>query len=106
MDQTWPVEAAVEVVLPCLNEAPALPWVLRRIPLGYRALVVDNGSTDGSPELARRLGARVVSCAQRGYGAACHTGLTAATATYVVFMDCDGVSIRPSSRPGRSGAGR
>ncbi|GCB43910.1 hypothetical protein SNL152K_1195 [Streptomyces sp. NL15-2K] len=38
----------VDVVLPCLNEAEALPWVLDRIPPGWRALVVDNGSTDGS----------------------------------------------------------
>ena len=49
---------AVDVVLPCLNEIEALPWVLARIPPGMSALVVDNGSTDGSTELAVRMGAR------------------------------------------------
>ncbi|MEU5211605.1 glycosyltransferase [Streptomyces sp. NPDC020742] len=53
----------VDVVLPCLNEAQALPWVLDRIPPGWRAIVVDNGSTDGSPEIARSLGAYVVRAA-------------------------------------------
>jgi glycosyltransferase involved in cell wall biosynthesis len=47
--------AGVEVVLPCLNEKGALPWVLSRVPEGYRAIVVDNGSTDGSAELAASL---------------------------------------------------
>ncbi|MER6563432.1 glycosyltransferase, partial [Streptomyces sp. NPDC001027] len=50
----------VDVVLPCLNEAEALPWVLSRIPAGWRAIVVDNGSADGSADLARRLGTAVV----------------------------------------------
>jgi glycosyltransferase involved in cell wall biosynthesis len=43
-----------DVVLPCLDEAVALPWVLSRIPTGYRAIVADNGSTDGSADIARR----------------------------------------------------
>ena len=80
----------IDVVLPCLDEADALPWVLDRIPEGARAIVVDNGSTDGSGALARRLGATVVESPTRGYGAACHTGLLAATAPYVAFCDCDG----------------
>ncbi|NEC34979.1 glycosyltransferase family 2 protein, partial [Streptomyces rubrogriseus] len=79
----------VDVVLPCLNEAGALPWVLARIPAGWRALVVDNGSTDGSADLARSLGATVVTEPRRGFGAACHAGLTAATADVVCFCDCD-----------------
>ncbi|WP_020477431.1 glycosyltransferase family 2 protein [Streptomyces sp. SS] len=79
----------VDVVLPCLNEAEALPWVLARIPAGWRALVVDNGSTDGSAELARSLGATVVAESRRGFGAACHAGLLAAEAEYVCFCDCD-----------------
>ena len=49
---------SVTVVLPCLDEAAALPGVLAAVPEGWRALVVDNGSRDGSPELAARLGAR------------------------------------------------
>ncbi|MGH4028865.1 glycosyltransferase [Actinomycetota bacterium Odt1-20B] len=79
----------VDLVLPCLNEAEALPWVLERIPPGWRPLVVDNGSTDGSPDLARELGATVVHEPRRGFGAACHAGLTAATAPIVCFCDCD-----------------
>ncbi|MER5729020.1 glycosyltransferase family 2 protein [Streptomyces sp. NPDC002138] len=79
----------VDVVLPCLNEAEALPWVLARIPAGWRALVVDNGSTDGSAEIARSLGATVVTESRRGFGAACHAGLLAAEAEVVCFCDCD-----------------
>lgn len=85
----------VDVVLPCLNEAAALPWVLGRVPAGWRALVVDNGSTDGSAEIARALGADVVREPRRGFGAACHAGLTAATADVVCFCDCD-ASLDPS----------
>ena len=102
--------ATVDVVLPCLNEAEALPWVLARIPPTWRALVVDNGSTDGSPELARALGATVVRETRRGFGAACHAGLTAATADIVCFCDCD-ASLDPSLlvpfvREVRDGRGR
>lgn len=79
----------LDIVLPCLDEAGALPWVLERIPYRMRAIVVDNGSRDGSPDLARSLGAMVVECTQRGYGAACHAGLEAADAEFVAMMDCD-----------------
>ncbi|TGN79573.1 glycosyltransferase family 2 protein [Streptomyces bauhiniae] len=79
----------VDVVLPCLDEAEALPWVLARIPAGWRAIVVDNGSTDGSAEVARALGATVVREERRGFGAACHAGLLAATADIIGFCDCD-----------------
>ncbi|MGW1131918.1 glycosyltransferase family 2 protein [Streptomyces griseoluteus] len=79
----------VDVVLPCLDEAEALPWVLARIPAGWRAIVVDNGSTDGSAEVARALGATVVREERRGFGAACHAGLLAAGADLVCFCDCD-----------------
>jgi glycosyltransferase involved in cell wall biosynthesis len=81
--------ADVDVVLPCLDEAEALPWVLERIPPGWRAIVVDNGSTDGSDRIARGLGATVVHEERRGFGAACHAGLLAAEAEYVCFCDCD-----------------
>jgi glycosyltransferase involved in cell wall biosynthesis len=80
---------SVDLVLPCLNEAAALPWVLERLPAGVRAVVVDNGSTDGSAEVAAGLGAIVVLCEPRGYGAACHAGLEAAEAEVVAFMDAD-----------------
>lgn len=92
---TSPSSLSVDVVLPCLDEASALPWVLGRIPPGWRAIVVDNGSRDGSAELARSLGATVVQEQRRGFGAACHAGLTAATADLVCFLDCDG-SLDPA----------
>ncbi|ADD42597.1 glycosyltransferase family 2 protein [Stackebrandtia nassauensis] len=78
-----------DVILPCLNEAEALPWVLERIPVRFRPIVVDNGSTDGSADLAASLDATVVTETRRGFGAACHAGLEAATADIVCFCDCD-----------------
>src|ERR1700749_1813046 len=60
------------VIFPCLNEAGALPWILGRMPEGFRPIVVDNGSTDGSALLAESLGATVVSEPRRGHGAAAH----------------------------------
>jgi glycosyltransferase involved in cell wall biosynthesis len=88
-----------DVVLPCLDEAAALPWVLSRLPAGFRAIVADNGSTDGSPGLAAELGATVVVQPRRGFGAACWAGLAAATDDIVCFMDCDG-SLDPADLPG------
>jgi len=79
----------IEVILPCLNEVQGLSWVLDRMPAGMAALVVDNGSDDGSAELAASHGARVIRASQRGYGAACHAGLLGATAPVVAVMDCD-----------------
>lgn len=87
-----------DLVLPCLNEAAALPWVLDRVPEGWRAVVVDNGSGDGSAEIARAHGARVVHEPRRGFGAACHAGLTAAEAELVAFCDCD-ASLDPAELP-------
>src|SRR5919197_851258 len=89
---------AVDVVLPCLNEAAALPGVLGALPEGYRAIVVDNGSTDGSPEVAARFGARVVHEPRKGYGAAVHTGLERAESEIVCFLDADG-SLDPGELP-------
>ena len=88
----------VDVVLPCLDEAEALPYVLGRMPEGYRAIVVDNGSSDGSGRIAAGLGATVVTEQRRGFGAACHAGLSAATAAVVCFCDCDG-SLDPRQLP-------
>jgi len=87
-----------DVVLPCLDEAAALPWVLSRLPDGYTAIVADNGSTDGSAQIARECGARVVDVPQRGFGAAAHAGLLAATDDVVCFMDAD-ASLDPRQLP-------
>jgi glycosyltransferase involved in cell wall biosynthesis len=86
------------VILPVLDEAQALPWVLSRMPDGYVALVVDNGSIDGSARIAAAHGARVVHEPRRGFGAACHAGLVAAPDGLVCFMDCD-ASLDPGDLP-------
>lgn len=80
------------VVIPVLNEAAALPAVLAAMPPGYTAVVADNGSTDGSGDIARRAGAIVVVEPVRGFGAACWAGLVAAEPEdgVVCFMDGDG----------------
>jgi glycosyltransferase involved in cell wall biosynthesis len=81
--------ALVDVIFPCLNEEAALPWILDRMPANYRAIVVDNGSTDHSALIARKFGALVVSESRRGFGSAAHAGLLAATAPIVAFCDAD-----------------
>ena len=88
----------VDVVFPCLNEERALPWILTRLPDGYRAIVVDNGSTDRSAEVAREHGALVVTEPRRGFGSAAHAGLLAATAPIVAFCDAD-ASMDPRDLP-------
>lgn len=89
----------IDVILPCLDEAEALPWVLSRMPDGFRPIVVDNASTDDSAAIASELGAQVVEASQRGFGAACHAGLLAATADVVCVMDAD-ASLDPEELPG------
>jgi glycosyltransferase involved in cell wall biosynthesis len=91
-----------DVILPVLDEARALPWVLTRMPAAHRPIVVDNGSRDGSAEVARAHGALVVDEPARGFGAACWTGLLAATAEVVCFMDAD-ASLDPLELPRVSG---
>jgi glycosyltransferase involved in cell wall biosynthesis len=88
----------IDVILPCLDEAEALPWVLSRLPAGYRAIVADNGSRDGSAEVAAKLGARVVVARPQGFGAAVAAGLLAATSELVCVMDADG-SLNPGDLP-------
>jgi glycosyltransferase involved in cell wall biosynthesis len=88
----------IDVILPVLDEALALPWVLARMPSGHRPIVVDNGSRDGSAAIARSHGALVVGEPVRGFGAACWTGLRAATAEVVCFMDAD-ASLDPLELP-------
>lgn len=87
-----------EIVLPCLDEADALPAVLAALPDGWPVLVVDNGSTDDTAAVAATLGARVVVEPRRGYGAAVHAGLLAARADVVAVLDGDG-SLDPDVLP-------
>ena len=81
----------IAVIIPALNEEAAIGQVLAAIPPWVdEVVVVDNGSTDATPEVAREMGARVVREPQRGYGAACLAGIEALTSTdLVVFLDGD-----------------
>ena len=91
----------VSVIIPTRNEAQAIGRVLGDLPadLVAEVIVVDNNSTDGTPEIASRMGARVISEARRGYGRACLTGLACASAPdVVVFLDGD-YSDRPAELP-------
>ena len=87
-----------DVILPALDEASAIGWVLDRMPSGYHPIVVDNGSTDATATIAQAAGARVVSEPVRGFGSACWAGLQAATDDIVCFMDCD-ASLDPLALP-------
>ncbi|MFG1603266.1 glycosyltransferase family 2 protein [Actinoplanes sp. NPDC049265] len=89
-----------DVVLPCRDEALALPGLLTRMPPGYRPIVVDNGSTDGSADVARAFGAQVIEVAEPGYGAAVHAGVLASDPDdgVVCVMDADG-SFDPAQLP-------
>ena len=96
------------MVIPCRNEAGSLPGVLAALPVGYRALVVDNGSDDGTASVAMELGAVVVTEPVPGYGSAVHRGVESATTPIVCVLDGDG-SLDPGELPGlvallRSGA--
>jgi glycosyltransferase involved in cell wall biosynthesis len=84
------IEAVCDLVLPCHDEAAALPALLREVPPGFSPIVVDNGSRDRTADVARELGMRVVSEPRLGYGAAVQAGVEAATADYVAVMDADG----------------
>jgi glycosyltransferase involved in cell wall biosynthesis len=88
------MEADIDVVLPCLNEAAGLAWVLERLPAWAHPIVVDNGSTDGTAGVARAAGATLLAENVRGYGAACAAGLAAATRDVVATIDADG-TIHP-----------
>jgi glycosyltransferase involved in cell wall biosynthesis len=83
---------SVSVIIPAWNEAESIGAVLAEIPRGFvsEIIVIDGGSTDGTPEIAASGGARVLSEPQRGYGRACATGAAAAQGDILVFLDADG----------------
>ena len=82
--------APCDLVLPCRDEGPALRRLLPLVPDSFAVVVVDNGSSDDTAEVARGLGATVVVEERPGYGAAVHAGVEAATAEFVAVMDGDG----------------
>ena len=91
----------VSVIIPTRNEALSLKYVLADIPanLVSEVLVVDSNSTDGTPEIATRMGARLIREPRRGYGRACLTGLAhVSSPDVVVFLDGD-YSDRPAELP-------
>jgi hypothetical protein len=86
----------VSVVIPCLNEANSLAHCVdkamsafRKAELSGEVVVADNGSTDGSVELAEGRGARVIHVAERGYGAALRAGIAAARGPFIIMGDAD-----------------
>jgi glycosyltransferase involved in cell wall biosynthesis len=90
----------VSLIIPALNEAECLAPLLAEIPAGLVAqvIVVDNGSTDATAEVARKCGVQVVAEPRRGYGAACAAGVDAADGDVLAFMDGDG-SFAPAELP-------
>jgi len=92
--ETRPVE--VSVVIPCLNEANSLAYcvdkarkALQEAGLSGEVVVADNGSTDGSIEIAEEHGARVIRVEQRGYGAALRAGIAGARGPFIIMGDAD-----------------
>ncbi|HJT77941.1 MAG TPA: glycosyltransferase family 2 protein [Gemmataceae bacterium] len=95
-DPTAPAGVEVSVVMPCLDEARTVGRCvakavaeLERLGVRGEVIVGDNGSTDGSQELARAAGARVVHAERRGYGSALQAGIVAARGTYIIMGDAD-----------------
>jgi glycosyltransferase involved in cell wall biosynthesis len=95
LDSEW-VVPELSVVMPCLNEAPTIGVCIRkaqesfhRIGISGEVVVADNGSTDGSQQIAEDLGARVVPVEDRGYGAALTGGIAAARGRWVIMGDAD-----------------
>src|SRR5918997_338282 len=91
-----PVEVDVSCVMPCLNEAETLAVCIDKAKRGIAELgmtgevvVADNGSTDGSREIARGHGARVIEVARKGYGSALMAGIASARGRYIVMADAD-----------------
>src|SRR5262245_16424641 len=93
---TQPAAPEVSIVIPCLNEAETIEIVLREASAALEKsgipgeiVVADNGSTDGSQELARQGGARVVPVTAKGYGSALMGGIAASRGRYIIMGDAD-----------------
>ena len=101
-------EIELSIVMPCLNEAETIGVCIEKAEKSLRELgvvgeivVADNGSRDGSREIAEKLGARVIRVATRGYGAALQGGIQAARGRFVIIIDADD-SYDFRARPARS----
>jgi glycosyltransferase involved in cell wall biosynthesis len=91
-----PEKPSTAIIIPVLNEADSLLAVLAEVPFAsgeVEIVVVDGGSTDGTPSLAERAGAHVVHEPRRGYGRACAAGSAATEAEVLVYMDGDGSNV-------------
>jgi glycosyltransferase involved in cell wall biosynthesis len=94
--QPGPAELEVSIVMPCLNEARTVGTcvgkavaALEKLGVRGEVVVADNGSTDGSQQIATAKGARVVHVSRRGYGSALQAGIAAARGTYIIMGDAD-----------------
>ena len=95
-DRTAPTAVEISIVMPCLNEVETLATCIEKARraietegLAAEIIVADNGSTDGSQDLARELDVRVVEVARKGYGSALIGGIDAARGKYVIMGDAD-----------------
>jgi glycosyltransferase involved in cell wall biosynthesis len=93
-EQTSAME--VSIIMPCLNEAETLEtcirkaqWFIAENDLAGEVIIADNGSDDGSQEIAKRLGARVINVPAKGYGSALKGGIAAARGQYIIMGDAD-----------------
>jgi hypothetical protein len=94
--EALPSPADVSVVIPCLNEANSIGICVEKAKQSFRpaglcgeVVVADNGSTDGSVEIAEKFGARVIHVPQRGYGSALRAGIAVARGTFIIMGDAD-----------------
>jgi len=91
-----PTEVETTILMPCLNEAETLATCIKKaqqaleeLKVNGEVVIADNGSTDGSPQIAASLGARVVHVAEKGYGSALLGGIQAARGKYIIMGDAD-----------------
>ncbi len=97
MEQSEHGAVEITILMPCLNEVRTLAACIDEARAAmecfdwdFEIVIADNGSTDGSPELARDCGARVVVACEKGYGSALRKGIQDAKGDFVIMADCDG----------------